>query len=447
MALPTRVSTRVPPLEGLSDRAAASIAHTISAIVVGAFLVAVALFASRPFEGRDYVLVLQSTVVLLVAWVGWATLGVGLLRRSVLVAVAATGVVWGAYRAAGIDAGAEIVRMYESLFAALDRGTNPYACDCIVHLVENDAVRFGAFNYPPAEIWPYRLVEQVSGATGVGLLTGTWLALNVAAFAVLAVATRRSLGWRIIAFFPFLVLWELQTNVATTMVVVAGIVAVHLAERRAPRAWHRPVMWLLMGVGLLTKFVVVPLFAVWWLFRVRALMDHQIVASRRTAVADALRGSVLDLVAPLAVAVTLGLPFGIHNVLRETVLFNLRLGDRDELTTFYPNVLSGTLEWIGVSWLYPALAVAALAVSVLTALRMDPITSMFIATIVFLLVAPTPEPQYTPVVVMLLVALIAAREPASAAVDPASAQTPPRHWRPPRPLTPTDTSPPRATLS
>ena len=368
---------------------------------------------------------LSSTAVLLVAWVGWATLGVGLLRRSVLVAVAAIGVVWGAFRAAGIDAGAEIVRTYQSLFAALDRGINPYACDCIVHLVENDAVRFGAFNYPPAEIWPYRLVEQVSGAAGVGLLTGTWLALNVAAFAVLAVATRRSLGWRIIAFFPFLVLWELQTNVATTMVVVAGIVAVHLAERRAPRAWHRPVMWLLMGVGLLTKFVVVPLSAVWWLFRVRALMDHQVVASRRTAVINALRGSVPDLVAPLAVAVTLGLPFGINNVLRETVLFNLRLGDRDELTTFYPNVLSGTLEWVGISWLYPALAVAALAVSVLTALRMDSITSMFIVTIVFLLVAPTPEPQYTPVVVMLLVALIAVRQPVVPAVHLATAQSAP----------------------
>ena len=296
-----------------------------------------------------------------------------------------------------------------------------------MHLVENDAVRFGAFNYPPAEIWPYRLVEQVSGAAGVGLLTGTWLALNVAAFAVLAVATRRSLGWRIIAFFPFLVLWELQTNVATTMVVVAGIVAVHLAERRAPRAWHRPVMWLLMGVGLLTKFVVVPLYAVWWLFRVRALMDHQVVASRGTAVTNALRSSVLDLVAPLAVAVTLGLPFGIHNVLRETVLFNLRLGDRDELTTFYPNVLSGTLEWVGVSWLYPALAVAALAVSVLTALRMDPIASMFIVTIVFLLVAPTPEPQYTPVVVMLLVALIAVRQPVVPAVQLDTRCDPRRH--------------------
>ena len=182
----------------------------MSAVVVAAFVVAVALFAWRPGDGRDYVLVLRSTAILLVAWLGWAMLGAGLLRRPVLAAVAAIGVVWGAFRAAGIDAGAEIVRTYQSLFAALDRGINPYSCDCIVHLVENDAVRFGAFNYPPAEIWPYRLVEQLSGAAGVGLLTGTWLAVNVAAFAVLAMATRRSLGWRILAFFPFLVLWELQ---------------------------------------------------------------------------------------------------------------------------------------------------------------------------------------------------------------------------------------------
>jgi hypothetical protein len=425
VALRARVSTRVRPLEGLWDRTAASIGRTMSAIVVAAFVVAVALFAWRPVDGRDYVLVLRSTAILLVVWLGWATLGVGLLRRSVLVGCAATGAVWSAFRAAGVDAGAEIVRTYQSLFAALDRGINPYACDCIVHLVEHDAVRFGAFNYPPVEIWPYRLVEQVSGTAGVGLLIGTWLALNLAAFAILAVATRRSLGWRIIAFFPFLVLWELQTNIATTMVVVAGIVAVHLAERRAPRVWHRPVLWLLMGLGLLTKFVVVPLYGVWWLFRVRALMDRPVPANRRTAFTSALRSSLLDLVAPVAIAVTLALPFGISNVLRETVLFNLQLGNRDELTTFYPNVLSGALEWVGIPWLYPALAVAALAVSALTALRMGPMTSMFIVTIVFLLVAPTPEPQYTPIVVMLLVAVIALQEPVVQPVSLAAAPSAP----------------------
>ncbi len=383
----------------------------MSAMVVAAFGAAVALFVVRPVEGRDYVLVLRSTAVLLVLWLGWATLGVGLLRRGVLIACAAVGVVWSAFRAAVIDADAEIVRTYRSLFTALDRGLNPYTCDCILHLVEHEDVRFGAFNYPPAEIWPYRLVERLPGTAGVELLTGTWLALNVAAFAVLAVAVRRSLGWRILAFFPFLVLWELQTNIATTMLVVAGIVGVDLAERREPRAWHRPVLWLLIGFGLLTKFVVVPLFAVWWLSRVRAQVDGHVVASRGTAVTSALRATALDLIAPLAVAVSLGLPFGIHNVLRETVLFNLRLDDRDELTTFYPNVLSGTLEWAGISWLYPVLAVAALAVSMLTALRLGPIVSMFVVTIVFLLVSPTPEPQYTPVVLTLLVALIALREP------------------------------------
>jgi hypothetical protein len=384
----------------------------MSAVLAVAFVVALALFALRPVAGREYVLVLQSTAILLLLWLAWVKLGRGLQHRWILMACAAIGAVWSVFRAAGIEADAEIVRTYRSLFVALDRGVNPYSCDCIVHLVEHDAVRFGAFNYPPAEIWPYRLVEQLLGIADVGLLTGTWLALNLVAFAVLAVAARRSLGWRVTAFLPFLVLWELRTNVATTMVVVAGVVAVLLAESRAPRVWHRPALWVLFGVGLLTKFVVVPLYGVWWLSRARTLMDRPGAASRRTAVTSALRGSALDLLAPLAVAVALGLPFGIRNVLRETVLFNLRLGDRDELTTFYPNVLSGPLEWAGISWIYPVLAVAALTLSVLSALRMGPITSMLIVTIVFLLVSPTPEPQYTPVVLTLLVGLIALDEPA-----------------------------------
>ena len=403
----------------------------MSAVVVAAFVVAVALFVLRPVEGRDYVLVLRSTAVLVAVWLGWVVQGSGLLRQRVLVAFAVVGAVWSAVRIAGIDADAEIVRTYRSLFEALDRGLNPYTCDCIVHLVEQEEVRFGAFNYPPAEIWPYRLVEWLPGTAGVGLLTGTWLVLNVTAFAVLAVAVHESLRWRVIAFFPFLVLWELRTNIATTMIVVVGIVAVGLAERRDRRTWHRPVLWLLIGFGLLTKFVVIPLFGVWWLSRVRSLVVGQVVASRGAAVISALRGTALDLIAPLAVAATVAWPFGIHNVLRETVLFNLRLGDRDELTTFYPNVLSGTLEWVGVAWLYPVLAVAALAVSMLTAIRLGPTASMFIVTIVFLLVSPTPEPQYTPVVLTLLVALFALQEPVDAPVSSiAATERPVRGWPP-----------------
>src|SRR5687767_8366071 len=130
----------------------------MSALVVAAFVLAVALFVLRPVEGRDYVLVLRSTAVLVAVWLGWVVQGSGLLRQRVLVAFAVVGAVWSAVRIAGIDADAEIVRTYRSLFEALDRGLNPYTCDCIVHLVEHEKVRFGAFNYPPAEIWPYRLV-------------------------------------------------------------------------------------------------------------------------------------------------------------------------------------------------------------------------------------------------------------------------------------------------
>ena len=66
-----------------------------------------------------------------------------------------------------------------------------------------------------------------------------------------------------LAFLPSLVLWELQTTIAMTMVVTAAIVAVLLADMPAERRWRRPVLWVLFGIGLLTKFIVIPLFAVW----------------------------------------------------------------------------------------------------------------------------------------------------------------------------------------
>ena len=113
------------------------------------------------------------------------------------------------------------------------------------------------------------------------------------------------------------------------------------------------------------------------------------------------------------------MPFGLVNIVRETVLFNLELGERAELTTFYPNVLSGLLEWAGASELFPVAAVGAMVVAVLLSARLAPVLAMLLTLTVFMLVAPTPEPQYLPVVILLFLAALAERERAPMAAAPA----------------------------
>jgi hypothetical protein len=96
-------------------------------------------------------------------------------------------------------------------------------------------------------------------------------------------------------------------------------------------------------------------------------------------------------------------PFGVMAVLKNTLLFNLILKDRAALTTFYPNIISGPFAWLGLQDLYSVAAVVVLGLAVLAAPRLGLFPAMLAAAYVFLIVAPTPEPQFLPVLLFLVV--------------------------------------------
>jgi hypothetical protein len=358
-------------------------------------------------SGRGYRLVLETTAALFVFWLVWVVRPSLISSRLALLLVAAVGAAGSAVRVAGLNVEGEVIRTYESLFAALSQGRNPYTCECIVH-VTPQGVRLGNFNYPPAEIWPYQAAEWVAGHWDVAVIALTVLCFNAVAFALLFRATPRGRRLPIIAFFPFLVLWELRTTIGMTMVIAAAIVAVLLVATQGERRWHRPALWLLFGVGLLTKFAVIPLFAVWWWWTAASRL--RAAPGPLAARARALRGAAADLLVPVGVALALCLPFGVASVVRNTLLFNLGLDERAELATFYPNVVSGLLSWARLEWLYPALAVTMIVVAVLVAPRLRMLTAMLLATTVFLLASPTPEPQYLPLVLLLFLGALLERE-------------------------------------
>jgi hypothetical protein len=381
------------------------------ALLIVALGVATLLWALRPLPGGSgYNLAVETCVVLLVVWAAWAA-GPAMLRRpAALAAVATVGGVAAAVRGVGIDPHAEVVRTYGSLFTAIGAGRNPYTCDCIVHLTPAGA-RLGDFNYPPAEIWPYQAVHALAGGWGMGILAVTVVALDLVAAGALLLALPRA--WRLpaLAFLPLLVLWEVGATIGMTMLVTAGIVAVVLDGMRAERRWHRPALWLLFGVGLLTKFAILPLFAAWWLAG----------ASRGVPGPGRWLRPAADALVPATIALALCLPFGLASVVRSTVLFNADLGGRAELTTFYPNVVSGVATWAGAERLYPLLAVAGLVAALAAGRRMRPLAAMLLAVTVFLLVSPTPEPQYVPMVVLLLLGALVERDRANARARGAAA--------------------------
>jgi hypothetical protein len=148
----------------------------------------------------------------------------------------------------------------------------------------------------------------------------------------------------------------------------------------------------LFGIGLMTKFLIMPLMAAYYWNKFRPKEPS----------------SLLPIVgggaAALATSALIMAPFGIAVVLKNTVFFNLVLKDRAALTTFYPNVLSGPLAALGLSVIYPLAAVAAVAGAILAAPRLGPFTAMLTTVFVFLLASPTPEPQFLPIVLYLALA-------------------------------------------
>jgi hypothetical protein len=313
-------------------------------------------------------------------------------NRWLLGFAVAAGLVVAVDRLSSLPQDAEVLRVYRALFEALDGGANPYDCNCIPHSVEGGTWRLGNFNYPPTEIWPYYLVYSVFGTSSRALFTATLITLSLGACVMLRLAFPRvSLGI-VSCYFPLLVFFELKTNSATALFIVSVIVWLIWRSSHWQNAIREAFLAVVFSVGLLTKFIVIPIFAAFYWSRFR------VGRSREFARIVAGAGAAIGL-AMLQMA-----PFGIENVFRETVLFNLVLDTRAELTTYYPNVVSGLFYWLSLKNAFPLVAVFLLGISVLVAPLQRTFSAILTAAITFMFVATTPEPQYVPIILFLALA-------------------------------------------
>jgi hypothetical protein len=367
-------------------------------------ILSAALFVFRPIaNGHEYQLAVRVTALISATW-GVCAFRPGWLRvPRFLWLIFAVGVYCMVTRPLTIQRNSEIVAAYGSAFAALDAGKNPYESGTIVHFGEHGERKLGNFNYPPAELVPYYALAKLVGRWDHRVLTAALLALQLAACALLWSTFRDASRGVALAFTPLLIGFELHTNVALTLLAVA--LAMHLICRPASsgRPRSEKLLTLAFGVALLTKFMIIPLFATYVIHR---------LPTRPWRAWRACMPALGHAAASLLIALGLMLPFGVGQVLRETLLFNLMLGERAKLTTFYPNVLSGTLTWMGLPGAFPWLAVLLLGVAILWSRRLPLLHAMLLTGAAFLLVSPTPEPQYIPVIVYL--ALCAALHPESA---------------------------------
>ncbi len=315
------------------------------------------------------------------------------MRIFVLVTALAFGV--GGFIALNPDA--EIVRTYESVFQAMRNGQNPYTSGTIYHRTEFDQPVLEDFNYPPLEIYPYYLLYLATGRTwNIWILTFFKLALYALAGAIFLRTFPGIKRKFLLPFIPLFLFLEVQQNPAMALLFTALVLLAVEKGGDNPGWGSRCVIAVLFGVGLMTKFLIIPLMAAYYWHR----FDPKRLWSLLEIAAEA--GLALG------TAVLIMAPFGVAAVFRETILFNLVLKERALYTAFYPNVLSGLFSWIGLEGLYPFAAVAALGLSVLAAPKLRLHSAMLAAVMTFLLVAPTPRAQFAPVVVYLaLVGMLA----------------------------------------
>jgi hypothetical protein len=364
----------------------------VAAGLAAAVAIALVMLVLEPVAGgRHYEYALINALSLAALWLLYAADPRTFFGRDVLAFVLVAGLGLGAVNLAVVRTDSEIVKTYQGVFDALEAGQNPYTSGTIYHEIEGVGPVYGNFNYPPLEIYPYYLAYRLAGTWNVTVLVETMILLQALAAMILFRTFRKIRPALLWPFAPMIVLGEVKTTVALTLLVISAVLWLVRKDAGRPRQLHRTLIAILFGLGLMTKFLAAPLMAAYYWHK----FDRK---DPRTL------GRIgVDLSVSFSTAALVMAPFGFVEVLKNTALFNVVLRDRAALTTFYPNVLSGPLSWMGWPAAFPVVAAAIMLFAILAAPRLTLAGALLTAGFAFMLVATTPEPQFIPVLLLIIV--------------------------------------------
>jgi hypothetical protein len=370
--------------------------HKFTHRVIPAFLFlclvfSVFLFVFRNIpHGHRYDLVLKLTVEIFLVWLVYSSEPRWLGRTAVLILVLMAGLALGVYQLKTINSDPEIIETYKSVFQDLKEGRNPYTSGRIYHRDENDQVVYQNFNYPPLELYPYWFFYRLVKTWNVKTLTALLVMIQLLAGVILLLTFKKVKKIYLLAFLPLLTFSEIHTNPAMTMLSVAIFLFLIYRQANQPSDFKRFLTAAFIGLGSLTKFFFLPLAAVYYLSRLDLRDRTRMFKTFQEILVSAL------------VALVFMLPFGPWNIIKSTIIFNLNVGERNQVTTFYPNILSAVFYLIKKPGLYPWAAVLIFLLSLVLASRLKPLTGMLFIGLVFLFVSPTPEPQYFGTMLLLV---------------------------------------------
>ncbi len=356
------------------------------------FAFSVFLFFYRNIpHGHRYDLVLKLTLEILLVWLVYSYEPRWLSKRVMVILVLLAGLFLSVYQVKTVKPDPEIVETYRSVFKDLEEGRNPYTSGRIYHRDENGQVVYHNFNYPPLELYPYWLFYRMAKNWNPLILTVFLVTVQFLAGIILLLTFKKIKKIYLLAFIPLLTFSEIKTNPAITMLTVSVFIYLLYRRETKPSKFNGYLMAVFIGFAGLTKFFFVPLALVYYLSR----FDFHSWSRNIQIIKEAMVSFLVSLL--------LMLPFGPWNIVKSTLIFNLGLGERNRVTTFYPNVISGLLYLLGKPEVYPLVSVVIFLLALVVATRLRSFTAMLFIGAVFLLISPTPEPQYFGT--MLLLAL------------------------------------------
>jgi len=278
-----------------------------------------------------------------------------------------------------MDWNTEIVHVYRTLFSALSNGQNPYLEPVIYHQLADGSISYSYFNYPPAEIPIYLLFYILLNQWDYRVLVFVNFIVNVFVALVFAIKTP-DLNWDAkLPYVLLLIVTSLYYSACTTFLslIIASIIM--LEEEINSTKTKRIGLIIAISIGLLAKFYILPFVAIY--FYSRIIEKHE-------------WSYFIDAVVILFIDLLIIWPFGWFNVVQNTILFNLNLDLRSEITSYYFNPISALFYFLNVKMLYAPFVVILFFIAIITTRHLPLINRIVLVSAFCLLLFPTPEDQF-----------------------------------------------------
>ena len=228
-------------------------------------LVSVVMIVLKPIpHGHRYDLALKLSLALSVFWFLYEVKPAWTIKRGVLIFACLAGLGLGIGEISVINPRSEIVQVYDSVFSAIRDGATPTPRGRSSTTPNSRSPSSGTSTTRRWRSTPTTWPARLTGAWNSTVMTAIFIALHLLVCLIFLRTFPEVKRRYLVPFFPLFLFTEIITNSAMTFFVTALILLVVRKDQAGPRPAYRVLIAALFGVGLMTKFLIIPLMAAYY---------------------------------------------------------------------------------------------------------------------------------------------------------------------------------------